>query len=46
MTTRAAFITGASITDVVEILRAVLRLSPQSVTSVIAIERSGAGQTP
>jgi NAD(P)-dependent dehydrogenase (short-subunit alcohol dehydrogenase family) len=34
------------VTDVVELLRAVLRLSPRSVTPVIAIERPGAGQTP
>ena len=34
------------VSDVVELLRAVLRLSPQSVTPVIAIERPGAGHTP
>jgi NAD(P)-dependent dehydrogenase (short-subunit alcohol dehydrogenase family) len=34
------------VTDVVELVRAVLRLSPRSVTPVIAIERPGAGQTP
>jgi NAD(P)-dependent dehydrogenase (short-subunit alcohol dehydrogenase family) len=34
------------VTDVVELVRAVLRLSPRSVTPVIAIERPGAAQTP
>jgi hypothetical protein len=52
MTMRAALITGASsglglaVSDVVELLRAVLRLSRRSVTPVIAIARPGAGQTP
>jgi hypothetical protein len=35
-----------TVSDVVELVRAVLRLSPRSVAPVIAIERPGAGQTP
>jgi NAD(P)-dependent dehydrogenase (short-subunit alcohol dehydrogenase family) len=34
------------VSDVVEIVQSVLRLSPRSVAPVIAIERPGAGQTP